>query len=189
MPLFNFSAPEMTIVLSGKYFSFGIYFHQFWCWRPWLHTKQLAHILVITNLICVNHGTGQWLQYGRDWFILSCPTKQYIGTRKKLWEQILNGPSRSCSCCNMTCTSKFKLVIVKKSLRPRCFGRWLPTNYGHGFAHQMTWMTSNVFESWMNHVVFNLVIEQYCYCFLITQCYKCGTNHGLGTNCFIQSSI
>ena len=50
---------------------------------------------------------------------------------------------------NMTYTDKLKPVIIYKSLRPRCFGRWLPTNYVWWFANQMAWMTSNVFESWM----------------------------------------
>ena len=50
---------------------------------------------------------------------------------------------------NMTNTDKLKLVINYKSLHPRCFGRWLPTYYVRWFANQTTWMTSDVFESWM----------------------------------------
>jgi hypothetical protein len=48
----------------------------------------------------------------------------------------------------MTSTNKLKLVIIYKYLHPRCFERWLPTNYVWWFANQMAWMT-DVFESWM----------------------------------------
>ena len=51
--------------------------------------------------------------------------------------------------CNMTNIDKLKLLNIFKSLYPRCFGRWLRTYYVRWFANQMTWMTSNVFESWM----------------------------------------
>ena len=50
---------------------------------------------------------------------------------------------------NTTCTNKLKLVILYRSLHPRCFGRWLPTEYVWWFSNRTTWMTSNVFESWM----------------------------------------
>ena len=50
---------------------------------------------------------------------------------------------------NTTSIDKLKFVINYKSLCPRCFGRWLPTNYVWWFANQMAWMTSCVFESWM----------------------------------------
>ena len=45
--------------------------------------------------------------------------------------------------------NKLKHVIIYKSLCPRCFGRWLPTDYALWFANQMAWMTSYVFKSWM----------------------------------------
>ena len=42
----------------------------------------------------------------------------------------------------------------------------------------------------VDHLAFNLVVEQYYYCFyFIIQCYKCGITLGLGNNCFNQSSI
>jgi hypothetical protein len=50
---------------------------------------------------------------------------------------------------HMTCIDKLKVVIIYKALHPRCFGRWLPTNYVWWFANQMAWMTSYTFESWM----------------------------------------
>ena len=49
----------------------------------------------------------------------------------------------------MTNIDKLKHVIIYKSLQPRCFGRWLPTYYMCWFANQTTWMTSDVFDSWM----------------------------------------
>jgi hypothetical protein len=48
---------------------------------------------------------------------------------------------------NMTSIDKLELVIIYKFLCPRCFGRWLPTNYPWWFANQMEWMTLDVFES------------------------------------------
>ena len=39
--------------------------------------------------------------------------------------------------------------MIYKSLRPRCFGRWLPTYYVWGFAIQMIWMALAIFKSWM----------------------------------------
>ena len=51
---------------------------------------------------------------------------------------------------NMTCTRKLKLVIIYKSLSPRCFGRWLPTIYVWWFANKTTQMTLDVFGSWMS---------------------------------------
>ena len=50
---------------------------------------------------------------------------------------------------NTTCSDKLKPMIIYKTLCPRCFGRWLSTNYVWWFENQMTWMTSYVFESWM----------------------------------------
>ena len=50
---------------------------------------------------------------------------------------------------NTTSTDKLRHVSIYKSLHPRCFGRWLPTNYVWWFGNQMAWMTSYVFESWM----------------------------------------
>ena len=50
---------------------------------------------------------------------------------------------------NMTCNDKLKHVIIYTSLCPRCFGRWLPTNYVQWFAYQMAWMTTCAFESRM----------------------------------------
>jgi hypothetical protein len=50
---------------------------------------------------------------------------------------------------NTTSIEKLKHVIIYKSLRPRCFGRRLPTNCAWWFANHMAWMTSCVFESWM----------------------------------------
>ena len=44
-------------------------------------------------------------------------------------------------------TDKLKHVIIYKSLCPIFFGRWFPTYCVWWFANQMTWMTSNLFES------------------------------------------
>ena len=41
---------------------------------------------------------------------------------------------------NTTSTDKMKPMIIYKSLHPRCFGRWLPTQYVWWFANQTAWM-------------------------------------------------
>ena len=50
---------------------------------------------------------------------------------------------------NTTYTGNLKPMIIYISLHPRCFWRWLSTNYVWWFANQMAWMTSDVLESWM----------------------------------------
>ena len=41
----------------------------------------------------------------------------------------------------------------------------------------------------VDHLVFNLVVEQDYYCFFITQCYKYGITLGSGINCFNQCLV
>ena len=143
----------------------------------------------------IGYGTGRCLQYGWDWFILFCPTKQETKRTETFvgWKFTKN--------VSLTGTNKLKHETIYNSLCPKCFERWLPTNYVWWFTNQMSWMTSNVFESWMlrpnvhsksqkwkvllimnnyathalKHVgggwiiwFFNIAIEQYCYYFLTT---------------------
>ena len=55
--------------------------------------------LVRRNLHCIGYGTLICLQYGWDWFVLSCSTKQDISTRKISCAKNSKGPCHSCSCC------------------------------------------------------------------------------------------
>ena len=111
------------------------------------YQDNVVWLTKIGKLFRIGYGTGRCLQYGWDKYILSCPTKQDISARK----------SKVCGCkiqknhliVNMTSTNKLKPVISYKSLCPRCFGRWLPTNYVSWFVNQMAWMPSYVFKCWM----------------------------------------
>jgi hypothetical protein len=49
---------------------------------------------------------------------------------------------------NMTGTDKFKLLVIGKSQKPRCFKnvKFLPVQY---FANKKAWMTSVLFETWL----------------------------------------
>ena len=206
MPLFNFLALEVTMELCGGCFSFWLYFQQFRCWWPRLHTKQLAR------------ASSAWVMalddvYNMDEigsFYCAQPNKT-LGQQKVRGCIIRKDRLTIALLINTISTKKLKLVIICKSLHPRCFGRCLPTNYVWWSANQMAWMTSNIFESWMmslnlhfklqkqkvllimnkyvihsrrmlvgvNHLVFNFVVEQYYCFFLTTYCYKCGTTLGL----------
>ena len=74
---------------------------------------------------------------------------QETSVRKTSWAQNSEGLSHFFFCCKHKMHSQVETCDYLQSLRPRCFGRWWPTNYVWWFANQMARMTSYVFESWM----------------------------------------
>ena len=80
---------------------------------------------------------------------LLCPTKQDIAQGKVCVCKNQKDHLTLAFVINTTCTDKLKPRIIYISLRPRCFGRWLPTYYVWWFTNRMAWMTSHVLESWM----------------------------------------
>jgi hypothetical protein len=63
----------------------------------------------------------------------------------------------------MTCINKLKHVMICKSLRPRCFGRWLPTNYVWWFANHWHGCRASMYISKAEGV---LNYGQICYSFI-----------------------
>ena len=49
---------------------------------------------------------------------------------------------------NMTGTEKYKLLVIRKSAKPRCFSgvKSLPIEYQN---NKKAWMTSEIYESWL----------------------------------------
>ena len=80
---------------------------------------------------------------------LTCPSRLDIAQGKVRGHKIQKDRLTLALVVNMTSIDKLKLMIIYKYLCPRCFERWLPTNYMWWFANPMAWMTSNVFECWM----------------------------------------
>ena len=64
MPLFNFLAFEMIIVLSGGCFHFTDIFSNFGVGDHIFMKKQFARNLVSIDLLRIGYGTGRYLQYG-----------------------------------------------------------------------------------------------------------------------------
>ena len=63
-------------------------------------------------------------------FILSCLTKQDTKTKEKfVGVRIKKDRLTLALVVNTIGSDKLKLVIDYTSLHPRCFGRWLPTDY------------------------------------------------------------
>jgi hypothetical protein len=112
-----------------------------------IHTKRRAHNLVTIDLLRSGYGTGRCYNiyiyiYENGLFYRAQPNK-IVSARIRLWAQNSQGLSHSCSCCKHNMYfDKLKLVMIYKSLCPRCFGRWLPIDY-------VARMALNVFESWM----------------------------------------
>ena len=48
---------------------------------------------------------------------------------------------------NSTGTEKLKLLVIHKSQRPRCFGRWNLSNIVYWHANTTAWMKPNIFET------------------------------------------
>ena len=85
-----------TLQILGLKVPIRLWVQQYWCWWSCLHTKQLPHNLISTYLLCIAYGNERCLQYGWNWYILLCPTKQDISARKISWAPNSKGPSHSC---------------------------------------------------------------------------------------------
>ena len=93
MLLSNSLALEVTTFLSGGCYSFRWKCQQSWCWWPHLHTKQLAHDLVSTDLLHIGYGTGRCYNMDEIGLFYCAQLYKKISARKSFWV-----PSHSCSC-------------------------------------------------------------------------------------------
>ena len=159
MPLFNFFAPEVRVILSDGCFSFWYEFNAFdvdnyICTPNNLHTIWWA----LTSSALFIAAEDVYNTNKTSLFIV--PIKQDKEQGKVRGHKIQKDRLTLALVVNTTCTDKLKPVIIYKSLCPRCFGRWLPTDYVWWFANQTAWMTSNVFEIWMMSL--NVHFESKC---------------------------
>ena len=139
--LFDFLVSEVVAVLSGKCFTTR-------CWWPHLHTKQLARCLISRNLFTLVMPPYDDYDMDENGSFYRAQQNMTPSARKSLWVQPSEGCPTLALVINTTCSD----TIVYKSLGPKYFGSWLPTNYMWWFANQMSWMTSYVFDSWMMSV-------------------------------------
>ncbi|XP_025420572.1 tigger transposable element-derived protein 4-like [Sipha flava] len=74
-----------------------------------------------------------------------CFKKEMLSSSEKAMERIT-----VLLCVNMTGNDKKKLLIVGKSLKPRCFKHWsinkIPVHY---HSNKNAWMTSTIFSNWL----------------------------------------
>ena len=148
MPLFNFLAPEVTIILSGKFFSCRLYFQQVWCWWPHLHTKQLAH-----NLVSLT--SSALVMAAEDVYNLD---KIVIFYRAQPSKTLVQGIICGCKIqkdhltlafvVKATCTNKVETCDYIYST-PKMLWKVVANKVCLLVANQIAWMTSYVFESWM----------------------------------------
>ena len=147
IPPVNFLALEVTIVLCGKCLSFRLYIQEFLV----LMTTS-PHKTTCTQF-CEHRPPPHWSWHQKMFtiwmtFVYSpCATKQATSTHN--WAQKKSrGLSHSCICCKHDRHWQIEPCDIYKSLCPKCFRRWLPTNYVWWFANRMAWMTPDVFKSW-----------------------------------------
>ncbi|UYV64827.1 TIGD6 [Cordylochernes scorpioides] len=62
-------------------------------------------------------------------------------------------------CCNSTGTDKRRLLIIGKSAKPRCFRNFSPHFYCTYISNSKAWMTSGIFQEWLQQFNKQLVSE------------------------------
>ena len=104
----------------------------------------------------------------------SMPTKYYV--EKNDTAHGIKGSKERITvlhCCNMSGTDNCKSMVIRKSLRPRCFKnidpKSLPVDYQ---ANKKAWMNSVLFTPWLNDFDKKMCLQSVA---ILGQCYKSPT--------------